>query len=174
MVRDDYSYAATLHYLGMVAYQRGDLGAATALLERSLVLRRATSDVATLATLLCQLGLVAYHQGTLQRSHELYLECLNLLRDCHEPAVLELCLEGLALVIDSQHQPVLAALLCGAAAVLHEQTSPYLPQADAYLHALDTTRDLLDSTTFAASWSAGRSLSLDTLIAAVQYPVVVA
>jgi hypothetical protein len=166
-VGDKEGIAVVLRDLGTMARQQGELEQARRLLEESLLLLRELGNRAGIGLVLTNLGLVALGQGERERATSLFKEGLTQFRDQGNKVGSAYCLKGLACVL-SQHpaglQPSaqifgaattqLAA--CGAAMVFINRPT------DRYLAAV---RAQLDDATFAASWAAGRALSLEQAIA---------
>lgn len=88
--------AKALHGAGVLAYQQGDLPAARAAFEESLVLKRALEDGAGTAASLNGLGLVSKEQGDVARARELFDESLALRREIEDGWGLAVTLLNLA------------------------------------------------------------------------------
>jgi hypothetical protein len=77
------------------------------------------------------------------------------------------CLEGLAGVAGAQGEPVRAARLLGAADRLRVAIGAPLPPGERadYDHTVDAARTQMAPDAFAASWAAGRAMTLEQAIA---------
>src|SRR5207247_936831 len=96
---DRLGIAASLDTLGTVACSQGEYGAARALLEKSLAIRRELGDRVGIATSLYNLGLVAYQQGDYSAARSLYKESLAIRREFGDRAGIVPSLEALAVLV---------------------------------------------------------------------------
>jgi predicted ATPase/transcriptional regulator with XRE-family HTH domain len=94
--------ARSLHHLGKVAQDQGDVAQATRLKEESLELFRTVGDKAQTARLLGSLGLAAYDRGEYDRAAALHEETLALSRAHGFQLTAAFALNNLALVAIEQ------------------------------------------------------------------------
>jgi non-specific serine/threonine protein kinase len=153
--------------LGLIEGARGNYGRATALLEESLALERATGDTVGLASTLRTFGRVMLWQGNHERAMALYQESLILLRTIGTRRVgIAMCLEGLAAAAVMQEQPERAARLFGAAEALRDTIHAPLPptyRAD-YDRQMSHLRARLEETALTAAWAEGRAMTIEEAI----------
>ncbi|HEY7019642.1 MAG TPA: tetratricopeptide repeat protein, partial [Ktedonobacterales bacterium] len=115
---------------GQVAWRRGDLERAAALVEESIELRQTLADVVGLAQSFGILGSIRKDQGDLRKAFELFLESLDRYQRLRSLSGMLDCFEAVAEVMGIQTQDELAVRLLGAASALRLQSSIPLPPAD--------------------------------------------
>ena len=130
-----------LRGLGLVAYLRGELAAAEALLEEGLALMRERGDAWSGAMVLHDLAGLAHLRGQPERAAGLYGESLAIWRDLGNPRGVALCVAGLAGVALHRGRPEQAARLLGAAEAMREAAGGVpepsdLPAIDRHVGAL--------------------------------------
>jgi tetratricopeptide (TPR) repeat protein len=155
----------------VIAWGERNYPLAAALYEESLAIRRELGDIGGIAVSLSNLAEVKIGQREHDRARELLLESLELARELDDKQVIAYCLEGLATVAWMESAPERAATLFGAAEALREASRLPLPpparpdydRATAAICAALGER-------FSATWSHGRSLSLEQAIALALAP----
>jgi predicted ATPase/class 3 adenylate cyclase/Tfp pilus assembly protein PilF len=107
--------------LGLVAWEREELGQATQLFEEILALSREMSDIWLIATSLSNLALVSHSRGDSERATELYEESMDLFRELGDKQSLARCLNDLGMVVYSQDDLGRAAQLTEEAVALFRE-----------------------------------------------------
>jgi DNA-binding CsgD family transcriptional regulator len=158
--------AAALCSLGRAARRRTDYGRATALLEETLALYRDQGDAGGVALVLTALGEVAADEGDRGRTAAHFGESLRMHADQGNHLGIGFCLLGLGRLADAESRPEAAARLLAAAEALREARGASLPPADAIPHdrLVASVRTRLGEEAFAAAWTAGRAMPLETAI----------
>jgi len=175
-VGDTAGIAEALNMLGEVKRLQDDDDAARQLYEESLLLWRTLGDEQYVAMILHNLGRVAQRQGDSRRAAALLLESLTRFQDLGINNGIALNLRGLAGVAAGLGQLELAARFLGAAAALAERLGVVEDSADRAQTqtAADIALGGLGQARFATAWSAGKSLSLESVIdEAMRFPALV-
>ena len=173
---DPWDVGVALNGLGMLAHGTGDLPAATAYLEAALALYRQAGDGHRAASVLGMLAVAVYEQGDSQRAADLVAEALRLGPALGELRAAVSCIRAAVQVSSTRAPAERLARLLGAMDVLFARLSfPLSPRQQAgHNQAVANVRAALGEEAFAASWAAGRSLTLDDAmaeaLAAVQHP----
>ena len=152
---------------GQCEAARGNTDLALELLHEARLLFGQTQNRVQAAATLMLLGDILQRIGDTARAAALCAESMVLSRDNGDRLQLARALEGLAGVAATTGRPELAARLLGAAEALRLAIQgPLWPSERAsYDQHLAATRAALDQTEFAASWAAGRALTLEQAIA---------
>jgi len=113
-------------------------------------------------------GKVTAHQDDLAAARALYEESWALLSKLDARELSAACLEGLGEVVAAQGAPEWAVQLWGTAAVLRAAIGAPIPPVyrTSYVQAVAAARAHLDETTFAARWTAGRTLPVKQALVA--------
>jgi non-specific serine/threonine protein kinase len=157
------------HYCsGVIAYGRGDLAAATGLLEAALAWRRDRGSVTNLTVPLNAVALVACDRGDHRAAATLLAEGLTRWEQDGGGSreVLAEWLAAVARLAACRGRPGTAGRLYGAAEALYEAVGEPLvvPPRSLYRRHVDALRDTLGAEAFAATWAAGRALPLEQSI----------
>jgi predicted ATPase len=136
-------------------------------LEESFTLGKELGDRRKMASSLRSLGFVALMQGEHQQAAQLCKESLILCRQLGHKRFIVDCLLGLAGAAAIAAQPKRAVQLLGVAEMLREDIGIFIPPVmqNAYNFFLTIARSQLDAAIFAATWEAGRALSLEQAVA---------
>jgi DNA-binding CsgD family transcriptional regulator/tetratricopeptide (TPR) repeat protein len=169
---DKGNMSITLSLQGQLALLQGETNRAHALLAESIALLReiASREMAyqqNLAEALSVLGRVVTRQGDLARAQALHEESLAIARNMATTWIIAFSLEGLAETVVAQGKPVWAARLWGTEEFLRETAGMPLPAAwhPDYEHSVAAARAALGEQAFSALWAAGRTLSLEQVLA---------
>ena len=160
--------AAALGFFGEVVLQQGDAVRARSLLEESVALSREIGDQ-NIAWSLIVLGRLETLEGDLTVARALYEESLVIGKEGGNKLNITFYLEGLADVAMVQGDPAWAAKLWGAAETLREAMGAPIPpvyRAD-YERSVSVARTRLGEKAFAVTWSEGRTMSLEQILAAM-------
>jgi predicted ATPase/DNA-binding CsgD family transcriptional regulator len=153
--------------LGVVARIQGDFVRAEALLAESLALSREVEDKWRVALSLHSLGMVAFRRDDYDRAAGLFAESLVLASQVRDRWIANDCLDGLAAVACAGGHYEYAARMLGTADALREMLG-YRPLADEqsdHDQCVATTRVGLGDAAFAASQTAGRTMTFEQVIA---------
>jgi len=153
--------------LGVVARIRGDFERAEALLGESLALSRTLEDKWRIALSLHSLGMVAFRRGEYDRAAGLFAESLVRAGQVRDKWIADDCLDGLAAVACARGHYEHAARMLGAADALREMLG-YRPLANEHSdhdRCVATTRVGLGDAAFTAAQAAGRTMTLEQVIA---------
>jgi predicted ATPase len=152
--------------LGVIARRMGDDERARSLLEEGLKVAREQGARAYEALALVSLGDLARDRGATIEAIALYQEGLSLADEVGQQVEVAYGLEGLAATAPALGQARLAAHLFGAAEALREAIdTPLLPiDLPDYDRGVAAVRAALGKDAMAASWAAGRALSVECAI----------
>ena len=159
--------AATLHHLGMIVLEEGDLGSARPMLEESLATYRRIGFPRFIGLLLLTIGKLYRMESNPERSRAVLIESLETLLASGERLEIHGALDELAHLAVDEGRPDRAVTLAAAAAELREAV-----QAGSFpdvmrrreLWLADARRQLGDKR-FEAVWSAGQAMSPDEAVA---------
>jgi ATP/maltotriose-dependent transcriptional regulator MalT len=159
--------ALVLHNLACFCRMGGDLARANAYAAQALALARTEGWDWLVTMILVGYGYTALELGETSRAAALLREALALGDRRGDLVDVNTALEGLATVAVASTQPALAVRLFGAASALRDElVMPMAPTEHAYfVPILDSLRDALGETRFAAAWAAGRALPRDLAVA---------
>jgi tetratricopeptide (TPR) repeat protein len=159
--------ATTLVSLGTVAHAEGDNVRAAMILEESLTLLRERGNAIYIAWCLAVLGRVATDQGDWGLASGRFAESLTLFRELIQRNGIAYVLEGAAGLSAAQGHTYCAACLFGAVEALRDTIHTPLSAFDRpeYERKVASVRDQMDTTSFAAAWSVGRTLAVEQAIA---------
>jgi hypothetical protein len=137
------------------------------LLGESLALFRELKDPLYLAVVLHNLGYVALNQGDSVQGAARFVESLTLWRELASLGGIAGCCLGLGGVAGAQQQSEWAARLFGAAEALFHAGEFVVDPADRndYDRYVAAARAQLDEPTFAAARDAGRTMTLEQVVA---------
>ena len=174
--------ATSLWLRGQLALADGDVERAHVLAGQSVRLCREIGHRQGLAQALSLLARVTGVQGDYATSRALYEESLAAAREIGDKMAIAVCLEGLADMAVAQRageasrtgvQPgelssLWAAHLWGAAESLREALGAPIPPVGraTYEHSVERARAQLGAQAFAKAWAAGRTISLEEVLAA--------
>ncbi|CAG0928984.1 Putative HTH-type transcriptional regulator [Thermoflexales bacterium] len=169
-VGDKSGIASSLNNLGTVARVQGNFARALALHTESLVLRQTIDDRMGTASALNQIGYVALAQGAGVRAARAFLDSLRVAQELNDQYGLALNLNGLAASVELLGQPARAAQLQGLAQVFFEIAGrPLEPDVSILMEPYLTAMRLqLGETAFEAALNAGRTLSIEQVVADVE------
>ncbi len=155
-----------LNDLGHLDYARGDVARAAVRFTEARDIFRTTGNTFGLGIVLSNLGKAARRQGDYPRAATLFTESVVYRYEQGDKQSIASSLRGLALVAAAMQQHTRAARLWGAADALSEAIGAPPPRHAARAQdALEATRRGLGEEGFAASWAAGRALSLAEAVA---------
>jgi predicted ATPase/DNA-binding CsgD family transcriptional regulator len=150
-----------LSWLACVAYRRGDLDHAAALIPEAKVGKLPYEDGATMGMALLVQGDIARAQGQAAAAAEAYGASLQLVVKHGNQPVMADRFDAFAKLAGAAQQPERAARLFGAAAALRARIGipiPPVEQGD-YDAALSSARAQLSPAVFSAAWDAGWALT---------------
>ncbi|HZA18477.1 MAG TPA: BTAD domain-containing putative transcriptional regulator [Pseudonocardiaceae bacterium] len=156
-----------LDLLATLAYRDGRHSRAAALAEQALWAYRAGgSPQELIGSALRTIGLVAFRRGDHERAAAVHLERLALCRRLGIRGSVTACLEDLADVAAARDQPVQAAHLLAAAEAMRSTNGTPIPgpERDHHHRRLAAVRAVLDEQDFAAAWTAGKAMTLDSAL----------
>ena len=165
---DPEALAYSLHLLGQVALDRGDIDMARSLAEESVVLWREMGNRTGTVWSVGLLARVAVSRGDYAVARALYEEGLALAKEIGNKWNIASYLEGLAQVVALQGEQLWAARLWGAAKALREAINTPLPPVERanYERSVAAARGSLGEKAFTAAWSQGRIMSPEQALAA--------
>ncbi len=165
-VGDTRGTAEVLNMLGEIKRTQGDDHIAAQLYEESLTLWQDLGDEQYISTVLHNLGRVAGHQGDFRQAASLLLDSLTGFQNLHINNGVALCLRGLAGVAVELDRLEVAARFLGAAEAISESTGVVEDSADRAQtqSAVAAAQAGLEEAQFAASWTAGKALSMEAAI----------
>jgi non-specific serine/threonine protein kinase len=153
----------------------GELERANALEEDILADSLAIGDIYIAAAALCDLGSIAFVRGDFPQAASRLRQAITLARKLGDVLVTAFCLDALAATASAQGRPEDVALLLGAAERLFERsgiapdgierTGRPLPTGTTVAELIDSARNALGESAFAAAREAGRTLPLEAVLA---------
>jgi predicted ATPase len=163
---DKAGIAGSLYSLGSTAHRQGDYEAARTFLQESLALCRETGHSYTIHVL-GLLGHVEREAGNYTQASAFYHESLLLRQDRGEMLNIARSLEDFAGLAGRQRQYERAVRLLGAAEASCQALGRTPPAGDApeYERMVAAARAALGEEVFAAAWEAGRSMTLEQVVA---------
>ena len=154
-----------LDLLATLAYREGREAPAAALAKQALCLPRRRQPQELIGSALRTIGLAALRRGDDERAAAVHLQRLTLYRRLGIWGSVAACLEDLADVAAARDQPVQAVRLFAAADAMRNTATPVVgPECDHHLRRLADFRAVLDEQDFAAAWTAGQALTLDSAL----------
>jgi hypothetical protein len=117
---------------------------------------------------MCRLGSVALADGHLDEAWNLHTQGLRLFQSVGHQRGVACAIERLAGLAVAQGQPVRAALLCGTVEAVRAGIGQTCLMPDERFHqkrAVSAARAQLDEISFAATWAAGRAMTLEQAVA---------
>jgi predicted ATPase/DNA-binding CsgD family transcriptional regulator len=156
------------YMMGFVCRLRGDLDRAEAYMSDCLAMARAGGWRLPIAFSLEAVGTSARDRGDRQKAAALFGESLALVADGRDVGTLGNCIRSLGAIAAAEQRPEQAARLFGAAEALYERHGiGQQPPAEQVLreHDYALAREQLPVGAFDATWSAGRVMPLDDVIA---------
>jgi predicted ATPase/DNA-binding CsgD family transcriptional regulator len=158
----------TLYLLGKIVLQQGDTARARTFAEESLACLKKPHHPEDMCWSLALLGKVAFAEGNHAAAHAMYEESLAIAREISYQPDIAYALEGLASVATEQGKPAWAARLWGAAETPRQAIGSPLPPVyrAEYERSLAASRAQLGKKAFVAAWAAGRTMTLDEVLAA--------
>jgi ATP/maltotriose-dependent transcriptional regulator MalT len=154
----------------------GDLASAYQLHGETLADALAGGDRFTAAAVLCDLGIIAFLRGDLDRAAHQLREAAMLARQLGDVLVTAMCLDALAVTAGAQERPAAAAMLLSAAERLFarsgvapdgtERTGRPLPTGLTVAQFIDATRTALGEPAFDTARKAGHRLTVEEVLAA--------
>jgi predicted ATPase/class 3 adenylate cyclase len=156
-----------LRNLGWMALVQGDDGRVLALLQQHVEWFREKAALGGLIVLTHLLGAVINIKGDSAQATAILHEGLILQHQLEQQEMIAESLEAFAGVAIGQGQPMRAARLLGAAEMLRSVIGVPLPTGarPAYERDVAAARAQLDEAAFAATWAAGRQLTLEQAVA---------
>jgi non-specific serine/threonine protein kinase len=164
---DDHWLANCHHDLGLAAYFEGDLTTARDHYAASLDLAEGLGNELGIASALNDLGEIAILRGELDQARALEGASLSMARRIDDKKLIAMTLGALAGIAVAAGQPTRALRLGAAVVALNEATGlRHSPAWHALLDRwLEPARRAMNAEACAAAQSAGRSMSLDEVIA---------
>jgi non-specific serine/threonine protein kinase len=166
--------ASVLHSLGRVSLDEGGHAAARAYFEQSLVIFREIGDRLCVANNLFGLGRVAKALGDRVLAWTYHQESLVLYQEIGDPSVMTISLETLASLGAEDGKPELAVALWATAEALRAKigAARLLEETEEHDRAVAEVRRSLGAEAFAASWTAGRAMTMEEAVAlALERPI---
>ncbi len=162
----EYTVALNYEMKGVIAAQRGNYAEACTLFKQAQV---AFEDVGAHFNALLNKSNLAHLErqfGHLDRASVRYRETIVAFRDVGQVGAVAHQLECFGFIALAQEQGVRAAQLFGAAQALREHTNtPMTPEEQVYYDdQVQRLHSTIDSATFEATWSHGRTLSMDDAV----------
>jgi tetratricopeptide (TPR) repeat protein len=156
------------YFDGLLHYHEGDMSAATARLERTAALARASQYKPDLARALVTLGRTFSAEGEAGKALATIVEGLNIFWESGYRLGAATALEALA-AISPEEVPEQAARLLGAAAAIRRSLGAPLPPVDRASHEGLTARvrKRLGDSAFSTAWAHGTEDVLDDLVVEV-------
>lgn len=153
---------SALNRLGDLARCQGDYDRAGQLYLESLKLYREMGDKDEIPSLLHNLGCVAHYRRDYRKAISFFREGLAIHQEVGNQAGIAECITGIAGVLIGQGEAERGARLLGAAEVLRESVGATLWPANRleYDRIISRLHKVLDETTLAAAWAAGRAMSM--------------
>jgi tetratricopeptide (TPR) repeat protein len=164
---DTMGLAIMLHDLGDLAYAQGNYARAADLWRQALAQREELEDRQGIAQTHWCLGRAALGRRDLAEAQQRLSVSLRLCAELADTRGMIDSLIGLSIVAARQGMPLQAARLAGAEEALREGLSASAPAVDqpALQAALEAARAHVDRLSWTAAWLAGRTMSIDQLIA---------
>jgi len=158
--------SSALAGLGELALRRGQLERSSRLLQEGLDVTRKLGEKWGLAIVLGSLGWVALQQRDFIRMRALLGESLAVRLETGDRGGIAWCLEKLAQAASLRSQPQQAATVFGAAAAIRAPVASVIDPADQpeYERIVAGLRTSLGEEAFAAAWSEGEGMPLETVI----------
>jgi non-specific serine/threonine protein kinase len=153
--------------LGLVAWMRGNYGAARTFFGQTLQVSRDLADEWHTGMSLATLGYVTRRAGDCQEARALHQEGLPLFQRLGDRRGISWHLVGMAGVEAEQGRAERAARLLGAAAAVLEALGSPLPppQQREYDRTVEQTQALLGEEAFATLWAQGQAMTLEQAVA---------
>jgi predicted ATPase/transcriptional regulator with XRE-family HTH domain len=166
---DQRGLAEVLALQGALALDGAAYSEAEHLLAESLQLYEALHDRHGCANVLAELGHMDRERGEWHQAFAHYREALRRYRDIKSTANVAACLEGCASVLLHQDQAYFAVRLVGAAAALRDTDSSLRAPREqaAFDQTMRQAREQLEGVVMAASWQAGASAPVASMVADV-------
>jgi len=168
---DNWQVSFALNNFGEVARVQGDYARARRYYEESEALLRSMGDKGDLARLVHNLGCVALHEGDLAAAEAQFNESLKMFRKLANKRGIAEALASLAGLSAASGQAQPAARLLGAAEAMLESIEGAWWPADR--GEINHTREMLQSSlgeaAYRAEWTAGRTMTLDQVLANAQH-----
>jgi len=164
---NQWGVANSLNNLGELALMQELYPEAHSHLEEAVTIYRTIGDKWNLANAILTLGNVLRAQGDYPAAYPLYQESIQIYRDLGDRRSLAYLLESIGGLLSLQGEAIRALRLAGAATTLRERLqTPLSPAEQGQLdQALEPARQAVGTTIAAATWQAGRDLTLEEAIA---------
>ena len=168
--RDTRSTAVVLLNLGDLARERGALNEARVLADEALLLARELGNTSAIASALGLLGLLATDEGDVARAGAMLGDALELLHHLGDKEATVWGLEALARTALLAGQSATACRLFSATQSLRDAIGAPIPPIERPKHERDVAavRAAFDGNAFESSWAAGRTLTLEQVVAEAQ------
>jgi DNA-binding CsgD family transcriptional regulator len=163
---DRWLIAWALHLRGLAAYIAHDYATAIADYDRCLNIRYEIGHVVGIVIGLHIKGMALQRSGDLPAALATYREALRAVRELNSGWLLSTILPHFA-SLAAEQQPQRAARIAGAVTLMSESADTLpIPLTEALLNeGVQLARHKLGEAAFAAAWAAGRTLSLEAVIA---------
>jgi predicted ATPase/DNA-binding CsgD family transcriptional regulator len=152
------------------ALSQGNLKAARQYTEESLALIRQVGDKHRINLIASELAHILRHMGNLREAEKLYVEAIHGWRDYGQFGGMARCVECLAFIAIAEKQDKQAARWLGAAEIIrkvsHAEMIP--PEQEEYQREVTILRGRMSPENFADSWSEGKGMALQQVIAEVE------
>jgi ATP/maltotriose-dependent transcriptional regulator MalT len=162
--------AYPLSLLGQIHLTQDEGALARESLEEGLAIVQEVGDREGALEALLGLARLALAQDDPTTARQRYQECLKILQEMGSRVFLPACLEGLAAVEAAQEAPHHAAHLWGAAEILREAMgAPIYPvYCASYKQAVANVRTTLGEQAFRTTWTEGRNMTPEQVLAIMQ------
>jgi predicted ATPase/DNA-binding CsgD family transcriptional regulator len=160
---------------GMGAFSQGNLKVARQNTEESLALFRQIGDKHRIYMAASGLADILRQTGDVREAEKLYVEAIHGWRDYGQQGGMARCIECLAFIAIAEKRDRQAARWLGAAEAIREEShTKMIPsEQEEYQPEMIILRDRMNPNDFTSTWSEGRALTLQQIIAELeQLPIV--
>ena len=162
----DQKLAIVLGNRGSLAYRQGLYDEAAAIHQEALDMKRANGDRMSSAYSLGDLAWTEIERGNIDRAHDLLTEALDIFSQAGQRDAVAEALEAMARIAYERGRLERAARLYAGAEALRKEVGVTHHPADLarYQQAIESLREALGPSAFAAAWRVGQLMSVDNLL----------
>jgi predicted ATPase/DNA-binding CsgD family transcriptional regulator len=155
---------------GMAALAQGNLKMARQYMEESLAHIRQIGDKHRINMIASDLAHILRRMGNMREAEKLYVEAIHGWRDYGQPGAIARCLECMAFIAIAEKRDKQSARWLGTAKMIREASHAEMipPEQEEYQREISILRDRMDPVDFTSSWSEGKVLTLQQVIAEVE------